>query len=195
MGLRDMLATLLQKDDVAVQVTVTDAGPVDPDPVEPATTEVVRDSGTYQSQRAHSHQSASFTAEAWSTTVEFVTKNEDERLVTGVVYEPGVVDAQGHWATAETVQKMAHGFAMNYALQKGELGTEHTADAARRDMVVVESYIAPVDIALGEQIIRKGSWVMTAFVQSDDLWSGIKKGEFTGWSLEGRAALRPAPLM
>lgn len=59
---------------------------------------------------------------------------------------------------------------------------------------LVESYIAPQDLDLdglltGQDIIRKGSWVMAVHVTDDDLWQQVKDGEITGFSIGGVATV------
>lgn len=51
---------------------------------------------------------------------------------------------------------------------------------------MVESYISPADLTLGEQEIAKGSWVLVTKA-TDEIWKDIKKGESTGYSMEDTA--------
>lgn len=111
--------------------------------------------------------------------------NDEQRLVYGVVYEPGVEDAHGDTMTAEEIEKAAHGFMTHYARLEGDSGTDHLAKVGRHDITIVESFIAPADFMLGAQRVKKGSWVMAAKVWNDRLWKGVKSGKFTGWSFEG----------
>ncbi|MCG6197727.1 terminase, partial [Anoxybacillus sp. LAT_38] len=61
---------------------------------------------------------------------------------------------------------------------------------------VVESYIAPVDMQLGDQTIKKGSWVAGVKVTNAETWVAIEKGEITGFSMWGigkRVKVEDAP--
>lgn len=49
---------------------------------------------------------------------------------------------------------------------------------------VVECYCAPVDMQIGEEFIRKGTW-MLGVVWSDTQWELVKKGDRTGYSMGG----------
>nr|WP_051009134.1 XkdF-like putative serine protease domain-containing protein [Bacillus xiamenensis] len=51
---------------------------------------------------------------------------------------------------------------------------------------VVESYIAPSDFERGDEVIKKGSWVLVTKA-SDEIWEQIQKGEITGYSMAGTA--------
>lgn len=126
--------------------------------------------------------------------VKLAKVDEEKRLVGGVVYEPEVPDAHGDWASADTIEKMAHGFMMNYALQYGAIGIEHVADVSAWHIAVVESYLAPVDFTLGTDTVTKGSWVLIAKIQDDGLWEAVKAGTFTGWSFEGYGERTPRGL-
>jgi len=111
-----------------------------------------------------------------------ITKADKARqIVYGVVYEPDVEDAHEDTMTAEEIEKAAHGFMERqntYNIDK-----QHDLDADKG--YVVESYIAPVDMQLGDQEIKKGSWVAGVKVTDNDTWELIEKGEITGFSMFG----------
>jgi hypothetical protein len=111
----------------------------------------------------------------------FINKaDEEKKLVYGVVYEPDAVDTQGDFAKSEVIEKAAHEFladARNIDLQ-------HNFEAGYGTLQ--ESYIAPVDFKIGEQQIKKGSWVIVTKA-TDEVWESIKKGEITGYSMGGKA--------
>jgi len=111
-----------------------------------------------------------------------IVKSDNERqLITGVVLEPDVPDTQGDVIQSTDVERAAH----FYLTQSRVIGDEHSGLAA--DVQVVESYIAPVDMQIGEQIIRKGTWLMTVHVADSDRWERVKAGEYTGFSIGGTA--------
>ncbi len=104
-----------------------------------------------------------------------------KQIVYGVVYEPEEEDAHGDTMTAEEIEKAAHGFMERqntYNIDK-----QHDLDADKG--FVVESYIAPVDMALGDQEIKKGTWVAGVKVTDAATWEQIEKGEITGFSMWG----------
>ena len=109
----------------------------------------------------------------------------DRRLVYGVVYEPNIPDAHSDFMTAADIEKSAHGFLTRYALERGELGTDHRHKEARDGISIVESFLAPVAFELGDQLVTKGTWVMAAKVHDDGLWKAVNDGRFRGWSFEG----------
>lgn len=113
--------------------------------------------------------------------VRTIAKADDpQQLVYGVVYEPDVEDAHEDYMTAEAIEKAAHGFMENYQ----NIDKQH--DFETQAGKVVESYIAPADISIGDEVITKGTWVLVTKA-SNEMWESIQKGEYTGYSLAGTA--------
>ena len=119
---------------------------------------------------------------SWELTFPITKLNEDKRLVGGIVYEPDVVDAQGDSAGEAEIEKAAHKFMQD----SRTLGFMHKEDVGPRAKIV-ESYIAPCNMKMNNQSIRKGTWVMVVKVQDDELWNMVKSGKITGFSMGGRA--------
>ncbi|WP_336950434.1 XkdF-like putative serine protease domain-containing protein [Bacillus cereus] len=113
--------------------------------------------------------------------IDIITKSEDDqKLVYGVVYEPGVADAHDDFMTAEEIEKAAHDFMK----EAQNIDNQHDFTAGAGELV--ESYIAPADFEIDGTTIQKGSWVI-ATKASDDVWDKIQKGEITGYSMAGTA--------
>lgn len=111
-------------------------------------------------------------------------KKEDEHIVSGVVYEPDTEDVQHDEASADEIRKAAYSFMEgNQRFKAYHKGKEIKTS-------VLESYLAPVDF-LGENrdLVKKGSWVLTARVLDIDIWAQIKSGEITGWSMAGHSTV------
>ena len=121
-----------------------------------------------------------------ATSVSFI-KSEDalsRGLLYGIVYEPLVKDAHEDFATIEEIENAAH----NY-LPQAMLNVEHdnAQELKNSDSVVVESYLAPCDFKLGDDLVRKGSWVLVTKLFKQELIQQVRDGEITGYSLEGSA--------
>ncbi|CAI6074343.1 hypothetical protein PAECIP112173_02324 [Paenibacillus sp. JJ-100] len=113
--------------------------------------------------------------------VQIAKVDDTKHIVIGVVYQPDVEDAHGDMMDAVEIEKAAHLFMENqhtYNIDK-----QHDLDADKG--YVVESYIAPCDMEIGDQVISKGSWVAGVKVTDDDTWEDIQKGEITGFSMFG----------
>lgn len=114
-----------------------------------------------------------------STTDVAKSINEEQKLFTGIVLRPNVVDAHGDIYDEVVVEKACHDyveFCMNQNLQ-------HSIDVEKGDVSVVESYVAPADFQLGEGDVLKGDWIMTVKVHNDTVWDMCKAGDFTGFSV------------
>ncbi|MFP7465663.1 XkdF-like putative serine protease domain-containing protein [Bacillus safensis] len=113
--------------------------------------------------------------------IKVIAKADDvQRLVYGIVYEPNVADAHGDYMTTEEIEKAAHGFLKDAR----EIDKQHDFQGGVGE--VVESYIAPSDFEMGDEVIKKGSWVLVTKA-SEEIWNQIQKGEITGYSMAGTA--------
>lgn len=121
------------------------------------------------------------------TNVNFLIKDDDKRLVYGIVYEPDVIDTQGDFTDAVEIEKGAHRFMEHYQ----EIGEAHFVTTP--DLKLVESFIAPSDYEVNNPItgelqkVNKGSWVIVVKVYNDKVWEEVKNGSLTGFSFEGTA--------
>jgi len=78
----------------------------------------------------------------------------------------------------DTIAKACHSF--NIDCMKTNLG--HLVMTDDSVATIVESYIAPVDMTLGDKYITKGSWLQVWQFADDSIWQGVKKGYWTGIS-------------
>lgn len=119
----------------------------------------------------------------WEANFDIFKKDEEQHLVGGIVYEPDIIDAQGDSASPSEILKACHG----YMIKSQTIGLMHDKKIEKRDVALVENFIAPIDYIEGGQLVRKGSWIMVHKVLSDKLWEGVKKGDYTGFSMAGKA--------
>ena len=101
-----------------------------------------------------------------------------KQIVYCVVLEPDSEDSQGDIISADDIEKAAHEYMANYR----QIFDSHVE---KTDASPVESFIAPVDMVVQGEHIRKGSWVMAIKVQDASLWAAIEKGEVNGVSIGG----------
>jgi len=113
--------------------------------------------------------------------VTLITKSRDpQKLVYGIVYEPNVVDSQGDLMSEAAIEKAAHKFLSDFR----QIDQQHNFSEGAG--VPVESYIMPADGTIGNQFIKKGTWILVTKA-SDEVWEKIQDGTYTGYSLAGRA--------
>lgn len=115
-------------------------------------------------------------AEKGSLTAPIVWKDEAKRIVYGPVLVPDVEDSDGDVVTAEKIEAVAHKFLEEYRLMEHMHSLKSIAHP-------VESYLAPVDMELGDTVIPKGTWVVGAKINDDGAWEEVTKGQLTGFSI------------
>ncbi len=117
----------------------------------------------------------------WSKTPVTKAVDEEQKLATFVVLEPMLdeteFDLHGDYYDEQTVMKACHNF-NQFSMKANFLHLIET-----NSFIIVESYITPVEIVLGEQFVKKGTWLATIKVIDDDIWEGIKDGTFNGLSI------------
>lgn len=106
---------------------------------------------------------------------------EEERFVLGIVLEPDIVDAQSDTYDAPTIRKAAHLYMERYQ----NCGLQHKEMVNDR-VVLVESYLAPVDMNINGTVVKAGTWLMGCRYDTE-LWKAIKDGKYTGFSIGGYA--------
>jgi hypothetical protein len=111
------------------------------------------------------------------------TDDGEERFVMGVVLIPDEVDSQGDIYSADEVRKACHWF-MEHGRQ---IGVQHEMTLSDGQYSILECYLAPTDMEIEGQIVKKGTWILAARVIDDKLWKAIKDQKLTGWSIEGSA--------
>lgn len=117
-----------------------------------------------------------------------VKTDAERRLVSGIVLQPEVVDAQGDIVGEAVIEAAAHQFLADY-----NAGTTlgHMHKNFDRRLELVESYVAPVDMPINGTTVKKGTWMITSRVVDDATWDQVKKGEIKGFSIGGVAKARP----
>jgi len=106
-------------------------------------------------------------------------KDKDQHICYGIVYEPGVTDAQGDIANEEEIRKAC------YSFMEESLVFKMSHRGKNLKIKVLENYIAPDDFTIEKQPVKKGSWVMSVRILDELVWEKIKKGELAGYSIAG----------
>lgn len=123
-------------------------------------------------------------AEKWqasfATYGRIVKTDAENHYVTGIVYEPMEEDSHGNHMTAEEITKAAHWFAKN----GNKVDLQHSF-VSLENASVVETWVAKADFNIDDEIIKKGTWLMTVEVSDEVVWEATQKGEITGFSMGG----------
>jgi hypothetical protein len=117
-----------------------------------------------------------------------ITKAVDEELkqVTYVAMIPDHTDLHGDYTSEAEVRKAKESF--NKSMMRANLFHLVMTDT----FDVIESYLAPCDMVLNDQFVKKSTWLMTLQVNDDSLWQMIKDDEITGISIGALASVEDA---
>jgi bacterioferritin (cytochrome b1) len=122
----------------------------------------------------------------------FKSASTEERTVFGVVLEPETMDAHGDVISISEIQNAAYTY-MEFYQQKGfQHGKNPRYPAFPDGLRLLESYVLdpqlfPNGIDIGSRHVKPGTWLMRMRVDHDGLWSDIKTGRITGFSIGGFA--------
>lgn len=158
--------------------------------VEEGSVEILEDSGMIKKYGLESvgplllHQeeegSTIWTAEvSESIKMEFINKEADQQIVGGVVYEPKKYDADGEWATKDTIRE-----AMYYWMEEGmEFSVDHDRII---DANLLECFQAEERTIKGNGVVPSGTWYVAVRIKDNETWERIRDGELKGFSWEGK---------
>lgn len=116
----------------------------------------------------------------FSTTAKIVKVDAETHYITGIAYEPLTEDAHGNFMTEPEIRKAAYWFAKN----GDKVDLQHSFEKAE-GLSVVENYVAPCDMTIGETPVIKGTWIITVECANNAVWEAVQKGELTGFSMGG----------
>lgn len=114
-------------------------------------------------------------------------KNEEERIVGGVVYGLGSfldVDAQGDFVDEmDEIYK-----AMKYWMISGHV-MKFMHNGKEVNTPLIECFLAEEPTVKYNQPLEKGDWFISNYVPEDeeDLWDAVKAGDISGYSMAGSA--------
>lgn len=114
-----------------------------------------------------------------------ITKvSDEEKTITGVVLQPEITDAQGDIYDAKVIRKAAHKFLAGYN-SSTKLGLMHKD--FKKTFELLESFLAPLDMAIGSKTVKAGAWIIVIRVLDDKIWKKVKDRSLTGFSIGGKA--------
>jgi len=106
------------------------------------------------------------------------TKGEE---VFGIVYAPDEKDADGDEMDASVIQSACY----EYNTFFRNTMYRHKLPLNSDQVVLLESYIAPIDMKVNEVDIKAGSWLQRWQIKDPKLQEQIRNGDIVGFSLGG----------
>lgn len=112
----------------------------------------------------------------WNKTPVAKSVNTELKQVTYVAMQEGV-DLQGDLTTLDEIRKAKENF--NKSMMKANLFHLTMTNSFE----IIESYLAPTDMVLNDNLVTKGTWLVTLQVFDDQLWEMVKSGDICGVSI------------
>jgi len=128
--------------------------------------------------------------------VEIRKADEEKGLVYGIVLSPYEIDTYKDFEKPDEIESTAHRYLIHLgeALKAEMVGVEHETPV---NAAPVESFIAPTTFWYDgtehteANKVPKGAWVLVSKVASRDVFEKIKRGELSGYSIQGWGRREP----
>lgn len=104
-------------------------------------------------------------------------KSEEERIVSGVISEPFVLDTDVEFFSRKGILKMYSDFVVNQL--QDQVDREH--DNILTGSEIVRTYIA---LKNDPDNYPEGAWIGECRIKSDEDWDAVKRGEINGFSVQ-----------
>lgn len=106
-----------------------------------------------------------------------VIKNEEERIVSGIIAEPMVLDTDNEFFSRSGIFKMYSDF-ISLNLQEN-IDREHDNNLTGSE--IIRTYIA---LKNDPDNYPEGAWIGECKINSDSDWEAVKQGKINGYSVE-----------
>lgn len=106
-----------------------------------------------------------------------------KKEITAPVLVPEQVDYDGHIYSEEEVLKACR----NYTDNCNKMSLQHKFPLGDDTVEFVEHYVTPADMTIGEELVKKGTWLATMRIKDDNLWKAVEDKQFTGFSIQATA--------
>lgn len=113
--------------------------------------------------------------------LEVIEKDSEGREVFGIVLVPERKDKDGDSYTKEAVREACYTFNRNFM----NVSYRHNHLLRKDQVSVVESYVAPCEMKIGEAVVKEGTWLMRCLIEDEGLRKDVKEGKIKGFSIGG----------
>lgn len=117
-------------------------------------------------------------------TAEWVRKDEDEQIATGVLLVPDRIDSQGDWFTPETIRRVARDYMIRLQAGEAEQKIMHAVGAGEK-VALVENRVLESAESIGDGEHGPGTWVVSVKVRDSRLWKLFQNETISGFSIGG----------
>lgn len=113
--------------------------------------------------------------------LDILEKDGEGKEVFGIVLKPNEPDGQGDSFTEGAVRDACYGFNKDFMNQSYRHGYFLTKDK----VAIIESYVTPSDMKIGDKDVKKGTWLMRSEINDAELRGQVKAGVIKGFSIGG----------
>lgn len=113
---------------------------------------------------------------------DLIPVGNDGKEVFGIVAIPDKPDLDGDVFTKDSILSACYKFNTEFNQAK----YRHTDYLTSKDVAIVESYIAPCDMKIGDKEVVAGTWLQRWLIKDTNLQNEIKSGHIAGFSLGAR---------
>lgn len=116
--------------------------------------------------------------------IKLLKTNDIHKTVSFCILVPDEEDRNGDVISEDEIIKTAHDFGAK--MWEKFLNIDHKDDTHidKTKFVYVENFIAPNDIIVWDNIVKKGSWYVWVKFLDDELYKAVKSWEFVWVSME-----------
>lgn len=117
--------------------------------------------------------------------IKLLKTNDTHKTISFCILTPDNEDRNWDVINSDEIIKTAHDFWAN--MKDKFLNIDHKKDTHidKKDYSFVENFIAPNDIIVWNNIVKKGSWYVWIKFFNDELYNSFKLWEFVWVSMEG----------
>lgn len=117
--------------------------------------------------------------------IKLLKTNDSHKTISFCVLTPDEEDRNWDIISEEEIIKTAHDFGAN--MWDKFLNIDHKDDTHidKNKFIYVENFIAPSDIIIWDNVVKKWSWYVWIKFLDDELYESVKSWEYVWVSMEG----------
>lgn len=117
--------------------------------------------------------------------IKLLKTNDTHKTISFCILTPDEVDRNWDVISEDEIIKTAHDFGAN--MWEKFLNVDHKSDSIidKEKYIYVENFIAPNDIIIWDNIVKKWSWYVWIKFIDEKLYNDVKNWEYVWVSMEG----------
>lgn len=117
--------------------------------------------------------------------IKLLKTNDNHKTVSFCVLTPNIQDRNWDIILEDEIIKTAHDFWANISNKFLNIDHKNDTHIDKSEYIFVENFIAPNDMIIWENIVKKWSWYVWIKFLNEELYKKVKTWEFVWVSMEG----------